>query len=85
MDSQRTIQASRPKDQRLYIAGEIILHHRSKDGFHAYSLDRFDDYDSDEKAIYENFNAFKEEVAVDSPLARCYLLFRLPFLERTRR
>jgi hypothetical protein len=59
MDSQRIIQASRPKDQRVYIGGEIEVNHLSKDGFHTYVLDRFDDYASDERAVFENFNASK--------------------------
>jgi len=60
MDDQRTIQASQPKDKRLYIGGEIMIHHLSRDGFSAYPLYRFEDYASDETAIYENFRASKE-------------------------
>ena len=57
MANQRTIQLSLPKDQRVYIGGEIQIHHLSKDGFQVYTLDRFEDYDRDERAIYENFRA----------------------------
>jgi len=59
MEEQRTVQKSQPIDQRVYIGGEIQVHHLSKDGFHIYTLDRFEDYDSDENAIYENLNAAK--------------------------
>lgn len=57
MDDQRAIQASVPKDQRVYIGGEIQVHHLSEDGFHVYTLDRFEDYQRDEEAIYKNFEA----------------------------
>jgi hypothetical protein len=54
MDEQRTIQRSLPEDERVYIGGEIQIHHLSKDGFRIYTLDRFEDYDQDNTAIYEN-------------------------------
>jgi hypothetical protein len=57
MDDQRTMQDSLPKEERrLYIGGEIEVHRLSKDGFHAYTLDQFDDYARDEKAIYNNYS-----------------------------
>lgn len=56
MDDQRTIQASEPKEKRIYIGGEIVVHHLSKSGFVTYTLDRFEDYANDEAAIYENFS-----------------------------
>lgn len=59
MDDQRAIQALRSNDERVYIGGEIEIYHLSKDGFAIYTLDRFDDYGKDEKAIYENFAARK--------------------------
>jgi hypothetical protein len=55
MDDQRTIQASKPKDERIYIGGEIEVHHLSESGFQVYTLDRFEDYARDETAIYDNF------------------------------
>ena len=65
MDEQRAIQAARPKETRLYIGGEIEIHHLLKNGtqigFQAYTLDRFDDYTSDEAAMYENFRLAKEK------------------------
>jgi len=61
MDEQRAIQASRPKEERLYIGGEIIVHHLTKDGFATYTLGRFDDYANDEAAMYENFRVAKNK------------------------
>jgi hypothetical protein len=60
MDDQRATQTAQPKEQRLYIGGEIEIHRLSKDGFQVYPLDRFEDYASDETAIYENFSASKK-------------------------
>lgn len=60
MDDQRAIQASQPKDKRVYIGGEIEIHRLSKDGFEVYTLDRFEDYARDEAAIYANFAASKK-------------------------
>ena len=57
MDEQRFIQNTRPKDQRVYVGGEIQIHHLSKDGCSVYTLDRFDNYDSDEEAMYKAFRA----------------------------
>jgi len=57
MDDQRAIQASKPKEERLYIGGEIVVHYLSKGGFNTYTLHRFDDYLADEIAMYENFRS----------------------------
>jgi hypothetical protein len=57
MDDQRSRERSQQHGQRLYIGGEIQIHHISKDGCAVYTLDRFEDYSQDEKAIYENFDA----------------------------
>ena len=57
MDEQRAIQASRPEHERIYIGGKIIIHHLTQMGFSVYTLDQFEDHDSDERAIYENFPA----------------------------
>jgi hypothetical protein len=59
MGDQRAIQAAKPKEQRIYIGGDIQIHHLGHDGFYAYTLDRFEDYDRDEKAMYENFRDAK--------------------------
>jgi hypothetical protein len=61
MDGQRVLQASRPKAERVYIGGEIQIHHLSKDGFCVYTLERFEDYDRDERAIYRNLDASRKQ------------------------
>lgn len=55
MQHQRELQSHRPKEERLYIGGEIHVIHLTKNGFSIYPLARFDDFDSDEDAIYRNF------------------------------
>jgi hypothetical protein len=59
MREQRSIQARNPKSERLYIGGEIQIHHLSKDGCCIYTLHRFDDYDDDEKVMFSNFRRDK--------------------------
>lgn len=54
MDSQRDQQLSEAKENRVYIGGEIQLIRLEKDGFVVNSLGKFDDYDADEAAIYQN-------------------------------
>lgn len=56
MRQQREIQAARPKEERVFIGGEIQIFHLTKDGFNVFTLERFDDFDSDDRAIYDNFN-----------------------------
>jgi hypothetical protein len=60
MDEQRAVEASKSKEERLYIGGEIEVHHLSKDGFHVYTFHRFEDYARDETAIYDNFAASEQ-------------------------
>jgi hypothetical protein len=55
MDEQRSIQSARPKDERVYVGGEIIVHHLTESGCAIYALGAFEDYGSDEEAIYRNF------------------------------
>jgi hypothetical protein len=55
MDEQRTIQTSLSKDKRIYVGGEIQVYHLSREGCYVCTLDRFEDYDRDEKAIYDRF------------------------------
>jgi hypothetical protein len=55
MESQRELQSSETKENRVYIGGEIQVIHLTKDGFSSYPLCKFDDYDSDESAIYSNY------------------------------
>lgn len=56
MDEQRAIQAARPKNERVFVGGKILIHHLTKFGFNVFTLDKFEDYESDERAIYENFS-----------------------------
>jgi len=55
MNSQRELQLSETKENRVYIGGEIQVIHLTKDGFSSYSLCKFDDYNSDESEIYNNY------------------------------
>jgi hypothetical protein len=59
MDEQRSSESSRPKEERVHIGGEIQICHLSREGFHVYMVDRFEDYERDKKAIYENFRTRK--------------------------
>jgi hypothetical protein len=61
MDDQRAIQASKPKSERIYIGGEIEIHHLTKGGSEVYTLHRFEDYSRDEMAIYDNFRDAKSD------------------------
>jgi hypothetical protein len=56
MIEQRAIQASRPKDEKVYIGGKILIHQLSRLGFETFALDEFEDYESTQRAIYENFD-----------------------------
>jgi hypothetical protein len=55
MDEQRAIQRRKRKNKRVYIGGEIQIHHLTKAGFNVYTLAQFDDFDKDKKAIDQNF------------------------------
>jgi len=44
-------------DERVYIGGEIQIYHLTTSGFSVYTIDRFNNYDSDEQAIYANFHS----------------------------
>lgn len=57
MLEQRAIQASRPKPDRISIGGEIQIHHLTERGFRILTVDKFEDHDADELAIYENFRS----------------------------
>ena len=56
MIEQRAVQASRPKDEKVYIGGKILIHQLSRLGFEAFALVEFEDYESTQRAIYENFD-----------------------------
>jgi hypothetical protein len=67
MAAQRAVQAAKPSGgDKIYIGGEIQVHYLSKDGFKVFTLHRFDDYDSDEKAIYDNLIAAAAKAAGNS-------------------
>jgi hypothetical protein len=55
MVHQRSVQKLRPKNERVHIGGEIQIHHLSKTGFSIYTLDRFDDFGSVERAMFSSF------------------------------
>jgi hypothetical protein len=47
--------SSRPDGEtKIYIGGEIIVHHLTADGFTVYPFDRFEDYDADRKIIFQS-------------------------------
>jgi hypothetical protein len=60
MDEQRAIQASIPKSERVYIGGEIQVHHLSEAGFDVYTIHTFEDFARDQTEIYDNFAASKK-------------------------
>jgi hypothetical protein len=53
MDEQRATQRARPSKDRIYIGGEIQIHHLMQAGFNVYRLDRFDDFDADAQTMFE--------------------------------
>ncbi len=55
MNEQIARQELLPKDQRVYIGGEIQIHHLTKTGCSIYTLDRFDTYSNDEILVYRAF------------------------------
>jgi hypothetical protein len=57
MDEQRSIQRQRPTEDRIYIGGEIIVHHLVKAGCSTFSMGPFEDFVDDMKAIYSRFGS----------------------------
>ena len=55
MDEQRAIQRALPDNERVYIGGEIQIHHLMEAGFNVYTLDRFDDFASDAVTMFKAF------------------------------
>jgi hypothetical protein len=55
MDEQRTIQAGLPASIRIYIGGEIQVHHLTGDGFKVFTQAKFEDFESDQKVILSRF------------------------------
>lgn len=52
MDEQRALQRTRPPGDRIYIGGEIQIHHLMQVGFNVYRLDRFDDFEADTRTMF---------------------------------
>ena len=57
MLAQRNIQAEEPEEERVYIGGQIQVHHLTRAGITIHTQADFPDFDSDEEEIYRNFNA----------------------------
>jgi hypothetical protein len=57
MEEQRAVQRGLPESDRVYIGGEIQVHHLMESGFNVYTLDRFDDFAADAVTM---FNAFRK-------------------------
>jgi hypothetical protein len=55
MDEQRSIQRQRPAEDRIYIGGEIVVHHLVKAGCSTFSIGPFEDFVDDVKVIYSRF------------------------------
>ncbi|MDO9129344.1 MAG: hypothetical protein Q7U34_05710, partial [Anaerolineales bacterium] len=63
MDEQRAIQLSRPISERVYIGGRIQVYHLTKSGFTIYTHDQFDDFESNQQMIFENFDSRERQRA----------------------
>lgn len=59
IDEQRSIQLDKPKDERIYIGGEIQIHHLTNNGINIYTLAKFDNYSDVEKEIFSNYESKK--------------------------
>ena len=52
MEDQRRLQLKQPQADRIYLGGEIQCHHLTKDGYNAFTIGRFDDYEETAKIIF---------------------------------
>ncbi len=59
MDEQRSIQLSRPDNERVYIGGTIQIIHLTKSGFGVYTFGQFDDFELTQQAIFDNYDSQK--------------------------
>jgi len=59
MERQRTNQKSVPKEKRVHIGGKIQIHHLSKEGVYIYTLHKFDDFESVQQMILDNYESGK--------------------------
>jgi len=55
MDEQRAIQATLPESERIFIGGEIQIHHLTRDGFRVFTHAEFDDFALDKEAVLNRF------------------------------
>lgn len=55
MEAQRANQAAFSSDERVYIGGEILVHHLTPEKCQVYTLDRFDDYEANMHTMFANF------------------------------
>ena len=55
MQEQRKIQSDKPIGERVYIGGEIVVHHLQRSGCNVYVAEKFPDYEETIKAIYDRF------------------------------
>jgi len=60
MDEQRSIQESLPRDERVYIGGEIQAYHLTETATAMYICDQFDDFETTEQTIYANYDSQKK-------------------------
>ncbi len=56
MESQRSIQASKPFDERVHIGGELQVIQISSKMSIGYCLHKFDDLEDQQRVIYDNFS-----------------------------
>lgn len=56
MTKQRESENNRPKNDRVYIGGEIQIHQLTNDGFYIYTLDKFENYYETKKIISYNYH-----------------------------
>lgn len=59
MEEQRSNQDSLPWNNRVHIGGKIQIHHLTRDGISIYTLDQFEDFESLQQEIYDNYDSKK--------------------------
>ena len=60
MVEQRMIQKDKPVNEKVYIGGEIMIHHLNRNGIMIYSLGKFDDFEEIEEKIFSNYSKFSK-------------------------
>ncbi|MEO9589441.1 MAG: hypothetical protein ABJ360_05025 [Roseobacter sp.] len=56
MHEQRSREASKPAEARLYIGGEIFAHYLTKDECRCFSLGEFEGFEANQRRIFENYD-----------------------------